>query len=86
MATSADLDDWVHDALVEFGGRGRIVDICKFIWKHHEQHLRNSGDLFYTWQYDMRWTADHLRRSGVMKQANNSPKGIWELVKVPSRK
>jgi hypothetical protein len=31
MVTQADLDDWVHDALYELGGRGGIVDVCKNI-------------------------------------------------------
>lgn len=81
MTTQADLDEWVHDALVELGGRGRIVDVCKYIWHNHERQLRDSGDLFYTWQYDMRWATDHLRRAGVMKPATVSPKGVWELLK-----
>jgi len=37
------------------------------------------GDLFYTWQYDMRWAATKLRRDGKLKAATRSPKGTWEL-------
>ncbi|SDW39046.1 hypothetical protein SAMN05444006_10397 [Allgaiera indica] len=25
-----------------------------------------SGDLFYTWQYDMRWAAQNLRGAGKL--------------------
>ena len=39
------------------GGSAGIVEICKHIWQFHEAEIRNSGDLLYTWQYDMRWAA-----------------------------
>jgi hypothetical protein len=71
----------VHKALTALGGRGRIAEICKYIWEAHEAELRNSGDLFYTWQYDVRWAANRLRASGKMKPAILSPSGIWELKK-----
>lgn len=86
MVKQSDLDDWVHDALFELGGRGSIVDVCKHIWKNHERELRDSGDLFYKWQYDMRWAADHLRRAGIMKPATASPRGLWELATLKARR
>lgn len=86
MVTQSDLDDWVHDALFQLGGRGTIVEVCKCIWKNHERELRDSGDLFFKWQYDMRWAADHLRRAEIMKPTSASPRGIWELVKLKARK
>ncbi len=79
MATKHDLTDWVVDALKHLGGRGTIVDVARHIWTHHESDLRASGDLFFRWQYDMRWSANELRRRNVMKAAEVSPIGIWEL-------
>lgn len=79
MATKHDLSDWVHAALKELGGTGRLVDVAKAIWKNHEAELRASGDLFFTWQYDMRWAATRLRRAGVIRDAEDSPNGVWEL-------
>ncbi|MBY4676191.1 hypothetical protein [Marinobacterium arenosum] len=79
MATKHDLQDWVHHALKELGGRGRLIDVAKTIWKNHEAELRSSGDLFFTWQYDMRWAANRLRHSGIMRPADVSPTGVWEL-------
>jgi len=35
-------------------GETSIVRIAKHIWDCHEADLRASGDLFFTWQYDMR--------------------------------
>ena len=79
MATKHDVTDWVVSALKALGGRGSLVDVAREIWKHHESDLRASGDLFYTWQYDMRWSANVLRRKGTMKAAELSPSGTWEL-------
>ena len=79
MAIKKDLSPWVARALKELGGRGTIVGVAKIIWREHEPELRKSGDLFFTWQYDMRWAANKLRRSGDIKPVENSPRGIWEL-------
>ncbi len=81
MAEKADLDTWVRDALRELGGRASLVEVARIIWKHHETDLRSSGNLFFTWQYDMRWAANRLRRRSVMKSVVMSPSGIWELAK-----
>ncbi|WP_206054801.1 hypothetical protein [Nitrosococcus wardiae] len=70
MATKEDLPDWVEAALKHQGGSARLVDIAKYIWEHHESELRVSGDLFYKRQYDMRWAANQLRRTGKMKAAS----------------
>ena len=79
MAKKHDLPEWLYDSLDALGGKATIVEACKHVWKNHEQDLRRSGDLFYTWQYDIRWAATLLRRSGQMKPKELSPKGIWEL-------
>jgi hypothetical protein len=81
MAAKADLDTWVRDALRDLGGRASIVEVAKTIWKQHETDLLSSGNLFFTWQYDMRWAANRLRRRGAMKAVAVSPSGIWELAK-----
>lgn len=81
MATKHDLEDWVRNALHAHGGRASLVNVARHIWENHEEELRRSRDLFFTWQYDMRWAADMLRRKGVMKSAEISPRGIWELAK-----
>lgn len=80
MATKHDLQDWVQKALKRIGGRGTLTDVAKEIWRAHESDLRSSGDLFFTWQYDMRWAANRLRRSGIMHSVAVSPTGIWALV------
>ena len=77
--TRQDLIPVLTEALNAFGKRGTIVQVCEYIWKNYEQELRNSGDLFFTWQYDVRWAATVLRQQRKMKSADLSGKGVWEL-------
>jgi len=81
MATKHDLQEWLVSALKALGGRGSIVDVCRQVWDAHEADLRKSGDLFYTWQYDIRWAATRMRVAGTMRPHDSSLKGIWELKK-----
>lgn len=81
MATKYDLQEWVRKALEHLGGSASLIEVAKYIWKMHESDLRRSGDLLYTWQYDMRWAANVLRHSGVMRPAEESARGVWELKK-----
>jgi len=59
-----DLPDVVIAALQANGGKATIPQICKYIWDKHEKDLRSAGNLFYTWQYEMRWAGQKLRNSG----------------------
>ncbi len=61
------------------GGKGRVLEVCKFIWRKHENDLRASGDLFYTWQYDVRWAAQKLRDTGKLIPLSGDRSGVWEL-------
>lgn len=79
MASREDLREWVIEALRFNNGRASIVQVCKYVWEKYENELRESGDLFFTWQYDIRWAADQLRRKGIMRSVDLSPKGAWEL-------
>jgi hypothetical protein len=76
MASKEDLQEWVFEAVNEKGS-ATLVEVAKHIWKNHETDLKNSGDLFYTWQYDMRWAAQALRDTGKFKHAKACPRGIW---------
>ena len=74
------LQELVVEALKAHNGQAGIVEVCKHIWANHENELRQSGDLFFTWQYDVRWAANQLRRNGALRAAEASPRGIWELI------
>lgn len=68
MTTKSDLKHWVLAALRNLGGSGRVVEVAKQIWKDHESDLRAADDLFYTWQYDMRWAAQELQQEGKLSK------------------
>ena len=76
----SDLPAIVIEALESMGGQGTIAQICKYIWEHYEKDLRNSGDLFYRWQYDMRWAGQQLRDAGKLVKAVKAPRGIWVIL------
>lgn len=74
-----DLPDILYISLENMGGSSTIIDVCKYVWENYKKEIQASGDLFYTWQYDIRWAATELRKTGRMKQAEISPRGIWEI-------
>lgn len=74
------LPDILYTSIQAMGGRASIIDVCKYVWQHYQKELLNSGNLFYTWQYDIRWAATELRKTKRMKAASQSPIGIWEII------
>ena len=79
MASRLELQDWVIEGLKANGGSGTIAEVAKHIWANHEHELRASGDLFFTWQYDMRWACTRLRERKVVQAAEVSDRGEWKL-------
>ena len=77
--TKAELPLVVLKSLNALGGRGCVVEVSKYIWDHYEGDLRKSGDLFYTWQYDVRWAAQRLRKEGKLRYNQDNGRSVWEL-------
>jgi len=78
MNYRAILAGWIVDALESMHGwQGTIVDVCEHVWKNHRNELK--GDIFYTWQYKIRWAAHDLRKQGIMKRYSPRNRGVWEL-------
>ena len=77
MATRDDLKRWVFEALTDLGP-SKVPEIAKHIWINHEAELRKSGDLFYTWQYAMRWEGQKLQMEG--KLTKKAGAGRWALI------
>jgi hypothetical protein len=73
------LKDWVRDALGSVGGEGSINDVAKYVWDNHESELRDSGEHFYTWQYDLRWAAQELRNKSKLSVRRVGRRSIWTL-------
>jgi hypothetical protein len=60
------LGEWIKDALQERGGTGSLLDVAKAVWKAHGAEIEEGGDIFYTWQYELRWAAKLLRDDKVL--------------------
>ncbi|WP_214628996.1 hypothetical protein [Paenibacillus agaridevorans] len=78
--TRQKLIEKVVEAIKTNGNKANIVQVSKYIWDNYEQDLRKGGDIFYTWQYEIRWAAKKLRDEGIMKPVDQSPRGLWELI------
>jgi hypothetical protein len=80
MADKEVLKDWVLEALASLGGSGSVLAVSKKIWERHEDEIVSAGDLFYTWQYDVRWAAQKLRDAGRLKPSpGRSARADWEI-------
>ena len=77
MAKKEDLAGWVMEAIAANKGEATIVQICKHVWDHHEDDLRGSGDLFYTWGYDIRWAGQWLRDNAYLLPVEACKRGVW---------
>lgn len=88
--TRTDLPNILYQIIDELGGRAKMMDIFKSFWAKYKNVLNEDEDIFYTWNYDIRWAATQLRKEKRMKPAETrentcgapvSPKGIWEIIK-----
>ncbi len=80
MTTKQTLKLWIVEALRQGGGTLHHIQVAKEVWANHEGDLRDSGDLFFTWQYDIRWAALVLRQEGVLKNVEGARgDGCWSL-------
>jgi hypothetical protein len=70
----------VETALKNLGGEGTIVEVAKYIWANHKDDLEMSGDLFFTWQYDMRWACQKLRDNKKAVIGGSKGRNSWRLL------
>lgn len=69
------LKPMVARVLESSGRRMTIVEVAEELWRKHELDFKKEGDLFYIWQYEMRWAAQLLVDEGKVEK---SRKGwIW---------
>ena len=71
------MDKWVYEALTACGGEASIVQIAKHIWENHETELRSSEELFFTWQYRMRWAGQNLVKARKIKKDKVGSRAKW---------
>ncbi len=84
MVTRESMKSWIVECLESRGGSGWPKDVAKYVWEMYESDLRSSGDMLYTWQYDLRWAAQQLRNCGVLKPVNRRTDLPWELTSFTS--
>lgn len=82
MATNDDLQRWIVDILRDAGSEMSVLEVSRAVWERHEAELRESGDLFFTWQYNLRWAAQKLRNQGVLKLQDGRRNGGWALAQL----
>lgn len=75
-----DLPDLLYRSLDELGGEATAIEAAAYFWSRHDRELRQSGNLFYTWRYDLKTAAEKLRRERRMVEASYTPEGVWALV------
>lgn len=79
MASREDLKGWVVEALAAHGGEATLLQVAHYLWANYQDELWASDDLFYTWQYDMRWAATKLRQEGRMEPKERGSRDPWRL-------
>lgn len=89
MISRNDLPELLYNTIKELGGKADMMTIFKKFYHDNEQLLKKSGDLFYTWNYDIRWAATKLRKKNKMRPARQwentygadiSSRGILEII------
>ena len=84
MIKRKELTEILEEALIALGGEGKIVEICEYIWIKYKEDLLDSGDIFYTWQYDLRMSAkETLKAKGKIVTLKDGKKSVWKLVTPP---
>ena len=81
MINREHMTEWIIECLKSRGGKGWPRDVAKYVWENHKDELKVSGKMLYTWQYDLRWAAQKLRNSGVLKPVHGRTDLPWELSK-----
>ncbi len=76
----ADLPLYVLRCLQHLDGRGTVLEVSKKFYELFSGELTEAEDLFYTWQYDIRWAATELRKNDLLlKSSNVGEKNLWIL-------
>lgn len=70
------LRPWIIEALAGAGRRASQLAVSKGVWARHERELRAAGDLLFTWQLDLRETAEGMVAEGLLSFDED---GDWRL-------
>ena len=67
------------DALKATNKPTLIVDVSKFIWNKYYDELKANDELFFKWQYQLRWAKDHLKSCGILATKKQGVYSLWYL-------
>jgi hypothetical protein len=70
------LSSWIVAALGEPGSSASPLEVARLVWVRHEQDLKSAGDLLFTWQVDLRTTAEAMASEGTLLVEES---GDWTL-------
>lgn len=70
------LSSWILEAMGVCGPTASPLQVAKVVWAKHEQDLRATGDLLFTWQLDLHSTAEAMAAEGRLGLEES---GAWSL-------
>ena len=76
MKSESLLSSWIVEALGASGRSASPLQVAKLVWARHEQDLKSAGDLLFTWQIDLRATAETMVAEGSLVSEES---GDWTL-------
>lgn len=77
METTPGMHQWIAEALADDDCGRDALSVSRHVWEHHEQELRDAGDLFWTWQIELRDALAALQEQRSAAEA--APRtGPWE--------
>ena len=72
------LKEYILEAL-ELKGPQTPNQVSKWVWNNHSSDLRKSGDLLYSWQYDLRWAIQRLKGDDLAAIDSSHKPSIWSI-------
>ena len=84
MTHDALLRSWIVESLQVSGPTASPLTVAKGVWIRHEQDLRATADLLFTWQLDLRDTAEAMAAEGSLVIEETGAWTLLEGTEVPS--
>jgi hypothetical protein len=70
---------WVIAALENHSGTANIFQISKYVWDNYHHIISQDSKMLYTWQYELRWAIQNLKKELKIQHKEKSIRGTWEL-------
>ena len=80
VVTRESMKQQIIESLKERNGSAWPREVSKYVWDNYEADLNDSGDILYTWQYDIHWAAQQLRYDGILRPVYGRRDLPWKLV------